>query len=77
MPQPLIDQVQDWAAANDISRSNAFRRLVELGLKSERKRCPPPQQWTEAEVRRLRVLAERKVSADNIATSLGRHGRVG
>ena len=32
-----------------------------------------PQQWTEAEVRRLRTLAKRKVSADNIAKSLGRY----
>ncbi len=36
-------------------------------------RHPPPQQWTEAEVRRLRMLAKRKVSADNIAKSLGRY----
>jgi hypothetical protein len=32
-----------------------------------------PQQWTEAEVGRLRMLAKRKVSADNIAKSLGRY----
>ena len=32
-----------------------------------------PQQWTEAEVRRLRMLAKRKVSADNIAKLLGRY----
>jgi IS30 family transposase len=34
---------------------------------------PPPQQWTEAEVHRLRMLAKRKVSADSIAKSLGRY----
>ena len=34
---------------------------------------PRPQQWTEAEVRRLRILAKRKVSAVNIAKSLGRY----
>jgi IS30 family transposase len=34
---------------------------------------PRPQQWTEAEVHRLRMLAKRKVSADNIAKSLGRY----
>jgi hypothetical protein len=33
MPQPLIDQVEAWAAANDTGRSEAIRRLVELGLK--------------------------------------------
>jgi len=74
LPQPLVDQVQDWASANDISRSDAFRRLIELGLKAKGKmRNPPPQQWTEFEVRRLRVLAQRKVSADKIAKSLGRY----
>jgi hypothetical protein len=34
---------------------------------------PRPQQWTEAEVHQLRMLAKRKVSADGIAKSLGRH----
>ena len=30
------------------------------------------RQWTEAEVHRLRTLAARKISSDNIAKSLGR-----
>jgi hypothetical protein len=34
---------------------------------------PRPQEWTEAEVHRLRTLAKRKVSADNIAKLLGRY----
>jgi hypothetical protein len=34
---------------------------------------PRSQQWTEAEVRRLKILAKRKVSADNNARSLGRY----
>ena len=29
--------------------------------------------WTDAETRRLRALARRKVSAEDIARSLGRH----
>jgi hypothetical protein len=36
MPAPLIAQVEAWATANDTSRSEAFRRLVELGLKAKR-----------------------------------------
>jgi hypothetical protein len=32
MPATLIDEVEAWATANDTSRSDAFRRLVELGL---------------------------------------------
>ena len=37
MPQALIDQVDAWAAANDTGRSDALRRLVELGLKVKAK----------------------------------------
>jgi hypothetical protein len=33
MPNNLIVQVEAWATANDASRSEAIRRLVELGLK--------------------------------------------
>jgi hypothetical protein len=32
-----------------------------------------PHQWTEVEVHRLRMLAKRKVSGDNIAKSRGRY----
>jgi hypothetical protein len=37
MPAGLIAEVEAWAAANDTSRSDAFRRLVELGLKAKGK----------------------------------------
>jgi hypothetical protein len=37
MPAQLIADVVAWAAANDTSRSDAFRRLVELGLKAKGK----------------------------------------
>ena len=36
MPPALIAEVEAWAAANDTSRSEAMRRLVELGLKAKR-----------------------------------------
>ena len=36
MPQPLIDQVEAWAVTNDTGRSEAIRRLVELGLKAKK-----------------------------------------
>ena len=32
LPQALIDQVEDWATTNEASRSEAIRRLVEIGL---------------------------------------------
>ena len=55
---------------SELCRSEAIRRLAEGegGMM-----MPSPQQWTEAEVHRLRMLAKRKVSADNIAKSLGRY----
>jgi hypothetical protein len=34
---------------------------------------PRPQQWTEAEVHRLRMLAKKKASADSVAKLLGRY----
>jgi hypothetical protein len=37
MPPELIAEVEAWAVANDTSRSDAFRRLVELGLKAKGK----------------------------------------
>jgi hypothetical protein len=35
LPQPLIDQVEQWSRSNDITRSEGIRRLVELGLKGK------------------------------------------
>jgi len=37
MPPSLIAEVEAWAVGNDTSRSDAFRRLVELGLKAKGK----------------------------------------
>jgi hypothetical protein len=41
MPQQLIASVEAWAAANDTNRSDAFRRLVELGLTIKTKAKQP------------------------------------
>ena len=35
MPSALIVEVEAWAEANDTMRSEAIRRLVEIGLKSK------------------------------------------
>jgi IS30 family transposase len=48
----------------------AIRRLVELGLKAKGEVTRP---WTEAETHRLRASAKKKVSAEDIAKTLGRH----
>jgi hypothetical protein len=37
MPRALIAGVDAWATANDVGRSEAIRRLVELGLKAKGK----------------------------------------
>jgi hypothetical protein len=37
-PQPLIDAIDRWAKASSVSRSEAIRRLVEIGLKAKGKR---------------------------------------
>ncbi len=36
MPPQLIAALDKWAAINEISRSDALRRLVELGLTTPR-----------------------------------------
>src|SRR6476661_2080387 len=41
MPRPLIAGVDAWAAANGVGRSEAVRRLVELGLTVKREAKPP------------------------------------
>jgi hypothetical protein len=35
-PKTIIQEIEDWAATHDLSRSEAVRRLVELGLKAKR-----------------------------------------
>jgi hypothetical protein len=36
MPVPLIAAVEAWGTANDAVRSEAIRRLVEIGLKAKK-----------------------------------------
>jgi hypothetical protein len=37
MPPALIAEVEAWATTNETTRSDAFRKLVELGLKAKLK----------------------------------------
>jgi hypothetical protein len=39
LPTELLEAVDKWGAANEASRSEAFRRLVELGLAASAKRA--------------------------------------
>jgi hypothetical protein len=35
MPEDMIASIEAWAVKNDVDRSEAIRRLVELGLKAK------------------------------------------
>jgi len=35
-PAPVVEAVDDWAAKADTTRSDAIRRLVEIGLKAKK-----------------------------------------
>jgi hypothetical protein len=37
MPAELIARIEAWAKANHTTRSDAFRRLVEMGLESKKR----------------------------------------
>jgi hypothetical protein len=37
IPSSTVDAVDEWASKNDTTRSDAIRRLVELGLKGKGK----------------------------------------
>jgi len=37
LPPTVVDTVDDWALKNETTRSDAIRRLVELGLKVKAK----------------------------------------
>lgn len=78
LPQSVIDQVEGWAAANEASRSEAIRRLVELGLTVKTKSDPkkeerpqgedPKQRAREMAGRAIDKIADASVSSDDQAS---------
>jgi hypothetical protein len=44
LPQPLIEQIEQWSASSEVTRSEAIRRLVEIGLAGAKKFAAPSQQ---------------------------------
>jgi hypothetical protein len=40
LPPPLVGAVDDWALRNETTRSDAIRRLVEMGLSQTREAGP-------------------------------------
>jgi len=59
MPSALIAEVEAWAVTNETSRSDAFRRLVELGLTIDGK----PKQTTAATADRAKELASKAINS--------------
>jgi hypothetical protein len=57
-PAEIINQMEAWAAANDAGRSEAIRRLVDIGLSKSAGRRKPP------------VLLTSKQGADRTAERL-------
>lgn len=78
-PQELIDAIDAWASQNDASRSEAIRRLVELGLRTKgRKRVAvsrEPETPLEA-ARRYVMEQEAKIGQQRqVIGQLAAHGR--
>jgi Arc/MetJ-type ribon-helix-helix transcriptional regulator len=53
LPQELIDHVEAWATANSASRSEAIRRLLELGLAGIAKPRAKPSEKNAAKAKEL------------------------
>jgi hypothetical protein len=58
MPKSLIAEADAWAVANDAGRSEAIRRLVELGLTV---RAIKPSQAPQARADRAKELAAQAI----------------
>ena len=63
MPPGLIAEVDAWATANDATRSEAIRRLVELGLTARTK----SKQGSAARAERAKELASKTI--DNLTAA--------
>jgi hypothetical protein len=73
MPPALIAQVEAWAEAHETGRSDAFRRLVELGLTVKVK----PKQPAAARAERAKELAAKVIDkmSDDLASAVDQASR--
>jgi hypothetical protein len=60
MPHALIAEVEAWAAKNATSSSEAFRRLVEIGLKAKQARG-----YSDQQKRRAKEMAGEVIDANS------------
>jgi Arc/MetJ-type ribon-helix-helix transcriptional regulator len=58
LPQSMINQVEEWAARNDATRSEAIRRLVELGLAG----AQPPRKRSKKAASKAREMAGQEIN---------------
>ena len=65
--------LEEAAAIFRTSVDTVENKCKRLGIQLRRGRKRTTQEWTKAEVHKLRMLAKRKVSADSIAKLLGRY----
>jgi hypothetical protein len=61
MPQPTVDAVDEWASRNETTRSDAIRRLVELGLTIK----PKAKQASPASAARAKELAKTAINKND------------
>ena len=64
LPPPLVAEVEAWATANDATRSEAIRRLVELGLTVKTKSAPSERQRAA-----LADLASKAIDSLTVSTT--------
>jgi metal-responsive CopG/Arc/MetJ family transcriptional regulator len=76
MPQALIAEVDAWGATNDAMRSEAIRRLVEIGLtmkaRSKQGSSARAEAATAMASDQLDQLVDQSASAEQQATRKGR-----
>lgn len=65
LPQPMIDSIEVWARRNECSRSEAIRRLVELGLLAK----DHPSEKPKPAGKRSAVDAAKMITAAGLETS--------
>jgi hypothetical protein len=61
MPRALIEEADAWAAANSTVRSEAIRRLVEIGLKVKMEAKPVRRPGRRLRARELATQAIEKI----------------
>jgi hypothetical protein len=60
-PDAIIQAIEDWAAKNEITRSEAVRRLVELGLKVKTEARPVRKPGRRLRAQELATKAIEKI----------------